>query len=307
MPRKATKKTAKKSASAINPGAIGVIARSAVGEGLDAVWRVGTALFVVALLIAWVTGRGPLQRAAAGGYDMPRVEFVSPGALQPADFGVPDIILADQIVDGAVRLLETEPFDRSELVALRAWLETEGWFEEITQVRRMPGNVVRVECVWRSPRAMVVPRRGAPVLVGSDSAPMRVGSDLNVSGLVRILNPLEGVPTTDSGQMAFGRSWGLSDVSDAIALLDLLAERGLERTFVDSIDVRDPSAMLITTTNGARIIWGGPVDAPSPGEASVDTRLGVIAAAFQDPRINRSGQILDARIGEIVRDIRPVR
>ncbi|GAB4516538.1 MAG: hypothetical protein Tsb0013_21090 [Phycisphaerales bacterium] len=299
------KKPQKKSPAKTSPINGGAVVRALVGEGMEAAWRVGTAVVVLGLIVAWVMGRAPLKEAAARGHDLtPAFVFAPTDGADASMRGVPPEIVAslEQLV---LTGWSTDPFDRAQLLRVRDTLLASGWFASIEQVRRLPDGVLEIACVWREPRAEVHPRRGSPVLVGNDSAPMRVPADLSAGGVVKILNPLEGPPRTGDGRVAFGSRWGLSDVSDAIALLNLLAERGLERTYVDSIDVRDPSRMLITTTNGAQIVWGGPVDARSPGEASVEDRLGLLSSMLRDPAFNRPGPVLDIRTGQASRDVRP--
>ena len=320
MARTAKKKSSKKSTTPINGGAV---VRALTGEGVEAFWRVGTALVVVVLIVAWATGRGALKEAVAGGEDLtPDIVFVTDA--DAAASGVPQevVVWLQQLVLAGYT---TDPFDREALLRVRESLLASGWFVSIDQVQRVAGrasekdgsadeidrdarvggSTLEIECVWRRPRAVVQPRRGAPVLVGADSAPMRMPSELSASGLVQILNPLEPAPTGTDGRIAYGRAWGLSDVSDAIALLRLLAERRLEGPYIASIDVSDPERIRITTTNGAVILWGGPVDARRPGEASVEERLGVLSTILRDPTMNVPSTPWNITTGSATRDARP--
>ena len=299
---KSNSKNAKAKRARINGGAI---VRSLVGEGVEAAWRIGTVVLVLTLVVAWIAGRSSLQEAAARGQALaPVFVFTPPDGVDAQSAGVPAEVVAslEQLVLAG---WSTDPFDREALKAARAVLLGSGWITSIEQVRRHPDGRLEVECSWRTPRAEVHPRRGTPVLVGDDAAPMRVPSDLSAGGLVKILDPLEGAPMDEQGRIAYGRPWGLSDVADAIALLNLLADRDLERTYIASISVRDPERMVITTTNGARIVWGGPVDARRPGEASVQERLGLLSSTLRDPSMNRSGPTIDITTGRATRDVRP--
>ncbi|MEM1422823.1 MAG: hypothetical protein AAGH64_02355 [Planctomycetota bacterium] len=318
MARTAKKKAQKKPAP-VNGGAL---ARAVFGEGVEAAWRVGTAVLVVALIIAWAGGRGALKEALASGQDLaPEIVFVS--ELDARQSGVPEevVVSLQQIVLAAYT---SDPFDRDALVAVRESLLGSGWFSSVDQVRRVAGrasgdggivdgDTLRIACAWRRPRAMVHPRRGAPVLVGvdavtgADPTPMRMPSGLSAGGLVQIHNPLEPAPAGDDGRIAYGERWGLSDVSDAVALLRLMAKNGLEKEHVAAIDVRNPSRMRITTTRGAEIVWGGPIDERRPGEASVEDRLGTLSAVLRNPSMNQAGSTMTIITGSMTRDVRPGR
>lgn len=302
------RKKKKASTGPFNPGAIGAVARGVLGEGMDAVWRVGTVLFVLALAIAWFVGRDDLMRAsgARGGAMVLAVEFVTPPNESAENLYVPGFVVT-KMQERVTTTVTSDPFNRSKLTEAAGHLRASGWFTAIDNVRRSSEGVVRVEGAWREPRA-VVQRGGSSVLVGRDSAPMdRFGIDL--SPLVKIVNPLESAPWDAArGTVAYGVEWGLSDVDDAIRLLDLMAGAGLESSVL-SIDVDDPERIVITSTRGARILWGAPPERddeiPVPGETNATRKLEMLEVVLLDARYNQPGQVRDIRTGELAIDRTP--
>jgi len=289
----ARSKSKKKSSSGLNPDAFATIRRALLGEGAEMAWRIGTLVVVLGLVVAWGVGRGPLKARASEGVNLVSVEIVSPGGLTPLEFDGPAEI-ETRLLSWVSQDLAHDPFDRATLERLRDDLASTGWFSSIGQVRRTPENVLRVEASWRVARAFVE-RGDRRYLVGEDGAPMRTFGLAGLSGPITILNPLEGVPRDASGNIAYGRPWGLSDVQDAIAIIDALRGAELD-AYVASVDVDNPDRIMITSLRGARVVWGGPIDAPLPGEATADERLNALASVLRDPRHNQP-MTWDVRFG----------
>lgn len=280
----------KKSSAGLNPDAMVMIRRALLGEGAEMAWRIGTCVVVLALVVAWVMGRGPLQARASEGVDLAQVVLV---ASDTSTSAVPPEI-EQEIIARVQSDVGHDPFDRDSLLRLRAGLARTGWFQTIGQVRRAPDNTIRVEAEWRVARAFVE-RRGERYLVGDDGAVMDTFGIAGLSGLVTILNPLEGVPRDERGRVAYGTPWGLSDVQDALSIVRALRNAGLDTT-VANIDVQDPGRIVIVSLRGAQIVWGSPIDAPEIGEATTGERIDVLRTILTNER-NNVPRIWDVRFG----------
>lgn len=200
----------------------------------------------------------------------------------------------------ALNLLTGDPFDLDALERARSALRETGWFHTGPEhpaspwLRRLENGVVVIGGRWRAPVAAVRTSRGDR-LVSRDGEALPVLYPIGRSSLPVVLGVPEPAPPP-------GSKWpgaGLGQVQAGLRLAAFLhGIPGADQ--IAGIDVADyPSShrLVIVTTTGGRIVWGGPPDEFLPGQAPAATKRQRLIAVFQ-----RFGQ-LDAGRADL--DLRP--
>jgi len=251
--------------------------------------RITTALILLAMLVAFVVARGPLERRVAQLRARPIAVAVSwpgvPETPEPLDTWLPAIIQRD-LVGVAAASITPDPFDRESLERARAALEATGWFTKVTRVQRLANGRVEIEGEWRTPAAVVV-KDNRQYLVGRDGAVMRLAAGASMPrGLFEITSPYAQPPTDERGNPLYGVPWTGGDVQAAIELLDALADLKASRQ-VAGIDLseylsRRDGKLAIVTDTGSRVIWGSPIGELAPGETPVAERLSRLEQLYRD-------------------------
>lgn len=242
-----------------------------------------TILLTLGLCIGLLVGRGPLQARAAQVVREPvRVVFEWPplaapagtprsGAAQPSTWL--DEHTRKHLEALAIHHLRPDPFDGDSLAKAREALAATGWFASGPVLSRESAGVVRVSGRWRVPFAAVRTTGGVPAdrLVTVRGELLDKSYPPNASGRPLILGATQPAPTR------FGEVWAGTDVHAGLALLATLRNR----PWFDQVAGVDVSAYLpknqrqlwIVTRSGGRILWGGPPDAPLPGEQPTAVKL----------------------------------
>ncbi|MBX3403583.1 MAG: hypothetical protein KF699_09265 [Phycisphaeraceae bacterium] len=278
--------------------------RAALGDRARLLHAAGT--FIAVALVATVIGvlvaghdeltaRASTLRAAD-----PRIEIHWPLAPLPA--GAPADSPRSTWLDfesraSLERLVERQvgrnPLDPHALVATHDALLMTGWFDTDAggvRVERTADGVVRVRGAWRRPVAAV--RVGdIDHLVASDGVLLQPAYRRDGSQMRVIVGAAHPAPE-------FGRPWLGGDVQAGLALLDAL--RGIPGfSQVYGVDVSEMSTgrqLVIVTDLGNRIIWGGPLDGFSAGQAKATKKLQQLAgyhATFG--RIDAGRAVVDIR------------
>lgn len=171
-----------------------------------------------------------------------------------------------------------DPMSREPLVSVAEAMEKSGWFIGRPTVERRAGGVLCVRGAWRVPAAVV--RQGQKdVLLSWDATPMPVEYKLGQGNLPVIV----GVPSaaaTKDGARDYAKTWPGEEVEAAMELLKTLA---LEPWYgqVGGVDVtkfHETKKLVVTTSLGGRIVWGGRASKPLAGEASTKNKLTRLAA-----------------------------
>lgn len=269
------------------------------------VQRIGAGIslaLTVTVIAGLALGFRPLQaRAAELRAAEPRVEFEWPPLAgktssrpdQPG--GAPatwlNAEMRQQLESIALNHLTPDPFDDAGLASARNALAATGWFEEgQVALRRWPGGLVQIWGNWRLPVA-VVRAGGRDRLIAAKGELLPPNYPPDRSGMKVIVGPRNDLP-------ALGEPWLGGDVQAGLALLNYLhTSPGFEQ--VQAIDVSRFSTdktLEIITELGNRIVWGGPVDSYSPGQAHPAVRRTRLAALFKDyGRIDTGRPKLDLR------------
>ncbi len=264
-----------------------------LGERTRVARRVATGLAVVGVAAAWVLGLGPLQeRVAAQRADPIEVDFRWPRSQATGRTWVPASVRVDlsQIVLASVRM---DPFDVESLERAHEGLMATGWLESLEHVRREPGGVVEIVGDWRTPAAVVL-REGREYLVGVDTAVMRLPAQAEApGGLFRIVSPLADAPRDpESGRVLYGHRWHFDDVRHAIDLLEVVA-RLPEAEAIVGVDLsRYPreGVLSLVTDAGCHLVWGSPLDEPSPGEVAMERKMAHLGVILDPARRLDRGQ-----------------
>ncbi|MBL8763095.1 MAG: cell division protein FtsQ [Phycisphaerae bacterium] len=195
--------------------------------------------------------------------------------------------------------LTEDPFDRNALEATRLRLLETGWFERIFSVRREANGLVRIEADWRVPAALVR-YRDRDRLVSSKGELLEPAFKAGeADGFKVIVNPSKPPPR-------IGEAWLGGDVQGALALLGSLRPY----PFFDQVASIDASAyaskkqLVIITTSGSRLIWGGAPSDTTLGEASAATKLAHLAAIYKqfNKRLDAGKSTLDVRFDRVLVD-----
>lgn len=266
-----------------------LLLRQPMHERVDAISNAGP----VRISIEWP----PLKAPAAGG--------AVGGAAGGATAG-PKTWLAAQFQEELLTLSyralgsDPDPLSRAPLDAIGSALESSGWFDGVPSVTRRGGSEIVVRGVWRIPAAVVrvsktagtehTPAEYEDRLVSWDGRAMPVVYPEGKSGLYVLRRAAGSTPRTSTGEVDFRTPWGAgvegsggADVQAGLELLRLLVERPW-RSQIAGIDLSSYSTtrqLTIETTHGTRLVWGGPVSNPLPGECSTPAKLAKIDDLFR--------------------------
>lgn len=273
-----------------------------------------TIVLTLSLALGLLIGRGPLQARAAQAVREPvRVVFSWPplvnaaGEVQPGTWLDP--ATQNHLQALAAQYLSPDPFDATGLARAREALAATGWFVTGTTggpiLRRESAGVVRVEGRWRVPFAAVRTGSGPTTvdrLVTVRGEVLDKAYTPGASGQYLILNPEHPAPRR------LGDVWAGTDVHAGLALLATLRHKpwadqiaGID---VGAFNARGQRQLWIVTKTGGRIRWGGPVDAPHPGEQSTAVKIRHLDTihARSGGRLDGGQAALDIRLKDVLID-----
>jgi hypothetical protein len=275
-----------------------------------------TIILTLSLAAGLLIGRGPLQARAAQAVREPvRVAFSWPplvnaaGEVQPGTWLDPATQRHLQAL--AQQYISPDPFDGAGLARAREALAATGWFAtgkgagEGPILRRESAGVVRVEGRWRVPFAAVRTGTGPTAvdrLVTFRGEVLDKAYAPGTSGQCVIINAEHPAPSR------LGDVWAGADVHAALALIATLRHKPWADQ-IAAIDVgaytpRGQRQLWIVTKTGGRIRWGGPVDAPLPGEQSTAVKIRHLdtIAARSGGRLDGGQAALDIRLKDVLID-----
>ncbi len=283
-------KAKKKAKSNSRPKDSGTIfgLRAWIADLMSRIWiagRVVTVLAGVALMVAWIVGIGPLRESVGSS----RMELVEIDIAWPIaehrdrSWLFPEV--QQELHQMAAARISPDPFDHDSLAEAAHALQSTGWFEDDLLVRRMPDGRVSITGSWRTPAA-VVSENGREWLVDMQGVPLRLPPGVSApTGFFRIYDPASPPPQDASGAVRYAVRWDTDDVRDAIALLwKIVTEIEPASKALIGVDLGEyprTGRLVLVTDVGCRIVWGGPLGQPRPGEAPVEKRLGQLAQILQ--------------------------
>jgi hypothetical protein len=222
---------------------------------------------------------------------------------------LPESVRADLLARvAASQRRDPDPFSKRVLGAIGANLETTGWFDRIDEVRRRPGGRIEIDGKWRVPAAVVRHRdatgRERDMLVSSEGALLNLAFDPGVSTLPVISGPQYNPPVDAYGDPAYGTSWG-PDVEAGVALAILLRGQPYAGQ-VGGVDVSEFitfGRLVIMTSFGTRVRWGGAPDVFNPGEVETESKIARLAMLYDRyGRIDGGEAYIEIQGPKVVKD-----
>lgn len=282
---------------------------------------------LLGLLVGAIVGMRPLERYVA---QLPGVKatqvVVRWPTVRPPDGGEPVTWvpqperqaleeLAAAALAGDVDRFSADPIDR-----VGRAMGSSGWFTGQPRVRRAPGGIVEVDGLWRTPAA-VVRQQGVDQLISWDGFPMPVTATAGSTRFPVIEGAAVPAPKGPMGTVDYASAWPGEDIAASLELLGL-ALRQPWAGQVAGVDLsRFPSerSLILLTTQGTRVVWGGRASRPALGEVSTEQKLAHLTELYTRSRridagfpmiyvntaklqfdISATAQALAARAGEAV-------
>lgn len=249
-------------------------------------------LFAVLLggLVAVSVGQRLLERIAGthAGTASTEIEIRWPTYAAGADGETPggtwvpererDVLsqLAQDALAGDLERFSDEPLQR----VCKA-MASSGWFTRPPSVRREHGGKVIVEGAWRVPAA-VVRTGGVDQLISWDAYPMPLATAPGESGFAVIDSPAMGPPRTALGGVDYSRAWSGEDIAVSLELLGVVLRQpwGTQVGGVEAARWTVERSLVLTTTFGTRVVWGGRASRPALGEVTTERKLAHLSDLF---------------------------
>lgn len=265
----------------------------------------GTIVIMGGLIVGLTLGRGPLQSRAAeirGKHGAAlKVVFAWPllkGGTSRDDRPGQAATWLDpmtrlQLENLALSIISPDPYDAPSLDKAQAALMRTGWFAKPCVVRRGSDAVVHIEGTWRTPYAVVRGAGGDRWVTYKGEAMDKVFPE-GKSGLCAIVGIKSNAPTR------VGETWAGGDVQAALSLLQYIrSSPGFDQvTGIDAGEylTKNKKQLAILTKYNSRIVWGGPVDGPLPGEWTSAAKLKQLGESVaKTGRIDSGKNAIDIR------------
>jgi len=241
----------------------------------------------------------PAKAKASGAKSEPAISKTAmtlpAAASPPAKSWLPEQFQEELMTIG-MRALGTapDPLSREPLDRLGAAMADSGWFSGVPTIERHESGKIVVHGTWRVPAA-VVRIDDKDHLLSWDGKPMPVTYDQALSGLRVISGAASGPARKADGTIDFAQSWPGEDVEAAVELLAILMQQPYAAQ-IAGIDVSMYAAkkwLIIDTTMGTRIVWGGRPSKPLNGECATNFKLAKLE------KIRRDVGRIDAGVGAI--------
>lgn len=264
------------------------------------------------LVVAAAVGVGPLERRAAlAGPDSTEVVIVWPASVDATGKPTGRTWLPTQFQEAVLATARQslgdrpDPFSREPLGRLASALAASGWFEGEPIVRRQGAGRIVVEGVWRTPAA-AVRHDGKDYLISWDGHVLPPVYAPGESRQRVIEQPRMGPPMRADGQRDFVTPWAGGDMAAALELLKLVNAQPWARQ-VAGIDLSrfgTTEQLMLVTTHGTRVVFGGRPSKPNLGEVSTARKvanLGEVQRRFG--RIDGGKPLADVSQAEIMFDL----
>jgi hypothetical protein len=170
---------------------------------------------------------------------------------------------------------DNERFTGESLERVGKAMASSGWFTHTPTIRRVTGGRIEINGNWRAPAA-VVRRDGVDQLISWDGYPMPVTATVGTTKFPVIDSPALPAPKLAGGEAVdYNTAWQGEDIVASLELLAALLRQpwGSQVAGVDAKEFSNTRAMVVTTTFGTRIYWGGRLTKPALGEVSSEQKL----------------------------------
>jgi hypothetical protein len=177
---------------------------------------------------------------------------------------------------------DNERFTGESLERVGKAMASSGWFTHTPTIKRMTGGRIEINGNWRAPAA-VVRRDGVDQLISWDGFPMPVTANVGATRFPVIDSPALPAPKlAGSAVVDYNTAWQGEDIAASLELLAVLLRQpwGSQVGGVDAKEFASTRAMVVTTTFGTRIYWGGRYTKPALGEVSSEQKLAHLTDLF---------------------------
>jgi len=230
-----------------------------------------------AAVFGWTIGVPKLEALAAANTntDLTEIRFLNAPAWMRGDLEAHLVMTAEQQIGD-------DPFLRQDLMAVRSVLLDTGWFDSVTQVRRVRADLIEVEAQFVTPYAVIRDADGDHLIDPRGRLLPRTYPKGANGNFIAIINVRYDRPSQP------GEMWPGADINAALRLLRVIDDKPWLKQ-VATIDVKkyvDEQTLMMHTNRGSRIIWGSSPGEEQAGEALVDQKL-----AYLDYHDERHGHI----------------
>lgn len=196
----------------------------------------------------------------------------APGAADGESW-LPEQDQAEILRRARAAVRQPDPLSVRPLALITDALADTGWFQGDPVARRDPSGEIVISGTWRVPAA-VVRYGGWDHLISWQAMPMPRRYGTGASNQRVILNAAFAPGPSENPADRYKSPWPGEDVSDALSLLRLLAERNLVAE-IEAIDVaaHDEGRIELVTIHNTRIEWGAAPGRWRPGQATDDERI----------------------------------
>ncbi|HLP86076.1 MAG TPA: hypothetical protein VK157_17115 [Phycisphaerales bacterium] len=177
---------------------------------------------------------------------------------------------------------DDERFTGESLERVGKAMASSGWFTHTPKIRRVVGGKIEIDGNWRAPAA-VVRRDGVDQLISWDGFPMPVTANVGATQFPVIDSPALPAPKLAGGAVVdFNTAWQGEDIAASLELLAVLLRQpwGSQIGGVDAKEFSSTRAMVVTTTFGTRVYWGGRYTKPALGEVSSEQKLAHLSELY---------------------------
>jgi hypothetical protein len=162
----------------------------------------------------------------------------------------------------------------------RAMAES-GWFHGQPVIRRDINNAVVIDGRWRVPAA-VIRKDGKDQLISWEGLAMPVQLPAGQSRFPLIDGPAAAMPTCADGTVDHLAAWPGEDIAASLELLQVVLRQpwASQIAGIDASAFASEKSLVLTTTFGTRVVWGGRVSKPALGEVSSAQKLAHLSELF---------------------------
>ena len=181
----------------------------------------------------------------------------------------------------------TDPYDRAGLERAKVMLERSGWFDSVTQVRRVALGGIEVTGEFAEPTALVADAQGDNLIDSRGRLMPRSYAHGTSPAITRITGASLPRP------VRAGEYWQGADVAAGLEMAKLVALQRW-RAQIASVDVsqyRDHQTLALTTVGGCRLNWGRAPGAEAAAEVPASQKLRYLSLLqSQFGRLDGAGQ-----------------
>ena len=177
---------------------------------------------------------------------------------------------------------DNERFTGESLQRVGKAMTSSGWFTNTPKIQRVVGGKIQIDGAWRAPAA-VVRRDGVDQLISWDGFPMPVTANVGTTQFPVIDSPALPAPKLAGGATVdFNTAWQGEDIAASLELLAVLLRQpwGSQIGGIDARDFSSTRAMIVSTTFGTRIYWGGRYNKPALGEVNSEQKIGHLTELY---------------------------